>query len=72
MPNITITVPADLKERMNRHTDINWSAVARKAIEHKVSILSAMDVMLADSELTEQDAEIIKKRVWKKHKLNRK
>lgn len=76
MSNITISVPTDLKKRMDRHKDINWSAVARHAIEHKIAVLSAIDMMLADSKLTEQDilqdAEIIKKNVWKKHKISKK
>lgn len=76
MPNITISISADLKKRMSQHEDINWSAVARQAIELKTAKLSAMDIMLADSNLTEQDiledASIIKKRVWQKHKNSRK
>ncbi len=33
MSNITIRVPEELKARMERCKDINWSEVARKAFE---------------------------------------
>ena len=33
MSNITVRVPEELKDRMQRCKDINWSEVARKAFE---------------------------------------
>lgn len=72
MANVTVTVPVGLKERMRKFKDVNWSAVARQAIEAKVALLSTMDLLLKDSDLTEEDIDresrAIKKRVWKKHK----
>jgi hypothetical protein len=37
MVNITISVPEDLKRRMERFKDINWSEVARRAFEDTAS-----------------------------------
>jgi len=72
MPNLTVSLPADLKKRMGQYQEINWSAVARQAIADKVALLAAVDLMLEKSELTEADiareAREIKKRVWKKHR----
>lgn len=72
MANVTVSLPADLKQRMDAFAEINWSAVARAAIENKLALLSALDELLKDSDITDEDiareALIIKKSVWKKHK----
>ena len=71
MPNITVSLPADIKQRMGKFKEINWSAVARGAIEEKLQLLAAMDELLGNSKLTEQDinkeAQAIKKKVWRKY-----
>lgn len=36
--SITIRVPDELKEKMKRLSDINWSEVARRAIENRVDL----------------------------------
>lgn len=37
MPNLTLSVSSELKEKMDRNKVINWSEVARKAIEKKLN-----------------------------------
>lgn len=59
MPSITVNVDDDLKERMERHPEINWSEVTRQAIQSKVKQLELMDELTAESELTEADVEEI-------------
>jgi hypothetical protein len=56
VPTVTIAIPPELKERMERYNDINWSAVARNIIERKLELLERMDRLLEKSELTEEDA----------------
>ena len=72
MPNMTLALSADLKVKMDRFREINWSEVARQAIYEKMSVLEKMNQMLASSKLSEPDAETyaapIKKAVLKKHK----
>ena len=72
MPNMTLAIPADLKEKMDKFKEINWSEVARQAIREKMLLLERMNQMLSKSELTMEDvdeiASEINKRVWKKHK----
>lgn len=72
MPNMTLAIPADLKEKMDRFKEINWSEVARQAIREKTLLLERMNQMLSKSELTESDvmkySRLINKRIWKKHK----
>ena len=62
MPSITVNVDDDLKDRMERHPEINWSEVTRQAIQEKIETLEAMDELTSGSELTESDvAEIANK-----------
>ena len=37
MGAVTIRVPDDLKERMNKHGKVNWSDVARTAFEEAIT-----------------------------------
>ncbi len=72
MPNMTLAIPEDLKEKMEQHQEINWSEVARQAIREKMILLEGMDRMLSKSELTvadvEQAAYKVKKKVFKKYR----
>ncbi|MFB6246343.1 MAG: hypothetical protein ABEI74_01995 [Candidatus Pacearchaeota archaeon] len=65
MVNITMSLPDDLKEQMDRHKEINWSEIARQAIKKKLAVLEEMDKALADSELSEEDAVELGKKVNK-------
>ena len=55
MPSITVNVDDDLKDRMEKHPEINWSEVTRQAIQEKIETLEVMDELTSDSELTEED-----------------
>jgi len=56
MPTITLSVPEDLKREMDTLKYINWSAVAREAIQEKVSQLALFKSIVAKSKLTGRDA----------------
>ena len=56
MPTITLSVPEELKEEMEKSKFINWSAVAREAIRLKVYQLKILNSIAAKSKLTEKDA----------------
>ena len=72
MPNMTLAIPEDLKEKMDRFKEINWSEVARQAIREKTLLLERVNQMLSGSTLNEASigahAAKIKKSVSKKHK----
>ena len=72
MPNLTLAIPADLKEKMDLFKEINWSEVARQAIREKALILEKMNKLFSKSKLGENDIEkyalMIKKNVLRKHK----
>ena len=72
MPNITLSVPEELKKVMDKHPELNWSEVARQAFREKASQLELLEALASKSKLTEKDAiEIgkrIKKEMWKRYK----
>ena len=59
MPSITVNVDDDLKKRMEKHPEINWSEVTRQAIQEKVETLEVMDELTSESELTESHVQDI-------------
>jgi len=59
MPSITVNVDDELKERMDKHPEINWSEVTRQAIREKIEALEVMDELTGESELTESDVQEI-------------
>ena len=60
---MTLAVPEDLKKIMERHKEVKWSEVARKAIEQRVDDLEIMDKITAKSKLTQKDADEIGEKI---------
>jgi hypothetical protein len=63
VPTVTVSVDEQLKRRMEKHPEINWSEVTRQAIEEKISELELLDELTADSTLSAEDAAEISERV---------
>ncbi|SEH46484.1 hypothetical protein SAMN05192561_102162 [Halopenitus malekzadehii] len=63
MPTITVNVDDDLKERMEKHPEINWSEVTRQAIQEKIEALEVMDELTSESNLTESDVQEIANKI---------
>ena len=77
MPNITISVPKDLKVRMNKFPEINWSKLTRMLLSQKIErleLLKELNEMLADSNLTDSDClelgKKLKKEIAKKYEAS--
>ena len=72
MPNMTLAIPADLKEKMDHFKEINWSEVARQAINQKLLIMEKMNLLFSKSKLDDHDIKKhstqIKKSVLRKYK----
>jgi len=62
---MTLAVPEDLKEQMDKMKIINWSAVAREAFEEKIHKLKLLETLTKDSKLTEKDVEEISVKIKK-------
>jgi len=56
MVSITLSVPEELKQQMDKFEIINWSAVAREAIRKKLEMLNVLEEITKDSTITEEDA----------------
>lgn len=56
MVNVTLSIPTDLKHKMETFAEINWSAVAREAFDDKIKDLEFIKKFKAKSRLTERDA----------------
>ena len=65
MVSVTLAVPENLKKEMDKHPEMNWSEIARQAIQNKLLLLQKMDALLTKSKLTEQDAIKMGRRVNK-------
>jgi len=65
MPTITLSVPKDLKKKMDESRYINWSEVAREAIRQKVVELDLFKSIVAKSKLSEKDAAEIADKISK-------
>jgi len=56
MVNVTLSIPSELKKRMDSIQEINWSAVAREAFDEKINDLEFIKKFKAKSTLTDVDA----------------
>ena len=56
MSTVTISVSEEMKAKMHKFPEMNWSAVARKAILERIKFMEKMDKVLSKSTLTEEDA----------------
>lgn len=66
MPEIKIRISEDLKREMDKAGEVDWSKVARDAIRKKSSELALLKSIASKSELTEDDALELGRKVKKK------
>lgn len=59
MPTLTLAIPKDLKAKMDKLPEINWSEIARKAISEKIIEYSLFKSIVAKSKFSEKDAKEI-------------
>jgi len=56
MTEIKVKIPIELKTEMEKHPEINWSAIARGAFRRTLEDLRFFQEFTKDSEITEEDA----------------
>ena len=66
MATVTISVPDELKEKMTLFPEMNWSAVARKAIAERVKLLEKIETQLSTSKLSEEETINLGRKIKKK------
>ncbi len=59
MATLSVSVPDDMKEKMEHMEEINWSAVARKAFEEKIEQVEFMVSIGNKSKMSKKDADKI-------------
>lgn len=57
MSIMSVSIPNDLKDKMNHIDEINWSAIARKAFEEKIREIEFLKEISKKSKLTKKDAD---------------
>jgi hypothetical protein len=75
MPNITLSIPDELKKQLDQLPELNISESVRKFLTEKAKralLLKELDKSLENSELTDEDAlrlgRELKERAWKRYK----
>ena len=63
MPNLTIAISEELRKELSEFKIMNWSEVAREAFEKKIVQLKILESFSKDSELTQEDALRLGKKV---------
>jgi len=56
MTTMTLAIPEELKSKMEKFPEMNWSAVAREAFSEKVKDMEFLKEFASKSTLTEADA----------------
>ena len=56
MTTMTLAVPSELKNKMEKFPEMNWSEVARQAFMQRIKDLEFLKKFKSDSTLTEEDA----------------
>lgn len=63
MATLSVSVPEDMKDKMECMEEINWSAVARKAFEEKIKELEFMRSIANKSKLSVKDVKEISDKI---------
>jgi len=63
MATISVSVPDDLKDKILRNNEVNWSAIARSAFEQKVKEVEFLKKLARKSKLTVKDANELSKTI---------
>lgn len=56
MTSLTLSIPPELKKKMEHFSEINWSEVARKAILQKIEDMEFLEAFTSDSTMDEETA----------------
>ena len=75
MANMTLSLPDEFKQKMDKFAWLNWSEIARDAFVKRMRQLELLERLNKDfekSELTDEDCirlgRELKERIWKKYK----
>ena len=55
MENINIHIPKDVQDIVQKHTEVDWEALAKKAIMDKARLIQLTEKLVEKSKMTESD-----------------
>jgi predicted CopG family antitoxin len=65
MPNITLSITDETKNKMEKHPEVRWSNAVRTVIEKKLRDFEEAERIAGKSELSEKDVEMLSEKVNK-------
>ena len=75
MANMTLSLPDNFKQKMDKFAWLNWSEIAREAFVKRMrqlELLEKLDKDFSKSELTDEDCinlgRELREKIWKKYK----
>jgi hypothetical protein len=63
MVSLTLSIPEELKKKMGKFPEINWSEIARTSILERIKRLELAEILVSKSKLTEKDIREISKKI---------
>lgn len=65
MVSVTLSIPADIKERMDKFSWVNWSGLARETFIKKMDELEMLEKITSKSKMTQEDADTLAEKITK-------
>lgn len=59
MTNITLAIPDELKRELQKHHEVNWSAVIRRSLQEHLQRVKIAEAIAIKSKLTQKDVDEI-------------
>jgi hypothetical protein len=56
MVSVTLSVPEEVREKMDKFPEINWSEVARQSINEKIRDMEFLEEFKEESDLSREEA----------------
>lgn len=63
MVNVTVTIPEELRTKLKKHDEVNWSAVIRKALQEHLRNIEIAEAIAQKSKLTKKDVDEISRKI---------
>lgn len=63
MVNVTLSVPDEMKQRMDSHRHIKWSSAIRSVIKKKLDDFETAEKLAGKSRLTDEDVRKLSRKV---------
>ena len=65
MPNITLSITEEMKNKMDKHSELRWSNAVRSIIDRKLRDFEEAEKIASKSRLAEKDIKAVLEKVKK-------